>query len=251
MMSTKLTSRLTLLALAGLFAACAQPSASTSTPTPLSPAPAATSLPVTSQPSAAGVTFDLAQGQEIGLVYQAFLSPMQEPGEEKDTPSLAPDAFRSTAPSLLRAERTSRGQGFVRFTKDLSRAYVDVKIENINPADIVLFHIHCGRPDQLGPIMIDLAEAGGDLPTQFADNELSVTITNANIEAVSHSEHDLVGVFTAGCPLEVGLLPNEDMKTVASMAAEAQKGLLYFNLHTKGQTFFGDIRGQLYPVTTP
>ena len=29
----------------------------------------------------------------------------------------------------------------------------------------------------------------------------------------------------------------------------ARKGDLYFNLHTKGQMFFGDIRGQLIQVT--
>jgi hypothetical protein len=32
------------------------------------------------------------------------------------------------------------------------------------------------------------------------------------------------------------------------MAYIAQQGELYFNLHTTGQTFFGDIRGQLYPM---
>lgn len=227
--------------------ACA---AATTTPTP-TPAGNAATAPTVAAPSAltAGdVTFDLAQGQEIGLVYEAFLSPMQEPGEEKDTPDYIPNEFKSTAPSLLRAQRASQGHGIVRFTKDLSRAYVDVQIANINPADINLFHIHCGRPDQLGPILVDLA-AAGDLPTQFADNVLSLTVTNAELEAVSHSGHGLVGAFTSGCPIVPGL--PDDVKTIAGMAYIAKQGELYFNLHTKGQTYFGDVRGQLYPVTAP
>src|SRR5687768_756348 len=69
-------------------------------------------------------------GSEIGTVVEAFLSPHQEPGEEKDTPRAIPDAFRSKAPSLLRAERKGVGHGRIRFTRDLSRAYVDVAVEN-------------------------------------------------------------------------------------------------------------------------
>jgi len=35
------------------------------------------------------------------------------------------------------------------------------------------------------------------------------------------------------------------------MAVVAEEGELYFNIHTKSQTFYGDIRGQLYPVAAP
>ena len=56
-----------------------------------------------------------------------------------------------------------------------------------------------------------------------------------------------MGAFTAGCPI-VQSLPLDKVKTIAGMALIAQQGELYFNLHTKGQTFFGDIRGQLQPV---
>jgi hypothetical protein len=31
----------------------------------------------------------------------------------------------------------------------------------------------------------------------------------------------------------------------------ARRSELYFNLHTKGQTFYGDIRGQIHPVKAP
>jgi hypothetical protein len=31
----------------------------------------------------------------------------------------------------------------------------------------------------------------------------------------------------------------------------ARKGVLYFNLHTKANTFYGEVRGQIYPATDP
>lgn len=188
---------------------------------------------------------DPARGQEIGFAYEAFLSPQQEGGEEKDTPPLTPNQFKSTAPSLLRNERTSRGHGVVRFTNDLSKAYVDVKIENVTIADVVMFHIHCGRPGQLGPIIVDFA-IEGNLQESLADGVLSATITNEDIESVVASGEGLVGAFTAGCPIVPGL--PDKVKTVAGMQLIAQQGELYFNLHTKGQVFFGDIRGKLSPI---
>lgn len=205
---------------------------------------ASTSATTLTQPGS--VTLDPGKGQDIGFVYEAFLSPHQEPGEEKDTPVLTPKEFLSTAPSLLRNERTSHGHGRLRFTNDLSKAYVDVKVENVNPEDIVMFHIHCGRPDVLGPILVDFAFSG-DIQENFADDAMfSVVLTNENIEKTSASGHGLVAAFTAGCSIIPGL--PDDVKTIAGMQYIAQQGELYFNLHTKAQTFYGDIRGRLHPV---
>src|SRR5262249_27854306 len=86
---------------------------------------------------------DPKRGAAIGTASEAFLTPHQEPGEEKDTPRLTPDAFRSTAPSLLRADRKGRGHGRVSFTKDLSRAFVEVVFDNVTASDVAMFHIHC------------------------------------------------------------------------------------------------------------
>ena len=33
-----------------------------------------------------------------------------------------------------------------------------------------------------------------------------------------------------------------------TLAQLAEQGELYFNLHTTGQTYFGDIRGQIHPA---
>jgi hypothetical protein len=200
----------------------------------------ATPLPT---PNAAAL--NAGAGKNIGSTYEAYLSPHQEPGEEEDTPAITPKEFLSTAPSVPRSQRTSRGHGTLRFSKDLSVAYVDVKIENVNAQDIVMFHIHCGKPDQLGPILVDLALMT-DLPKDFADGVLSVVVTNADIVKAANSGHGAVGAFTAGCPIVPGTL--DKVKTVAGMELIARHSELYFNLHTKGQTFFGDMRGQIHPT---
>lgn len=192
------------------------------------------------------IELDPSKGQDIGSVFEAFLSPHQEGGEEEDTPGIIPDTFKSTAPSVSRNERQSRGHGVLSFTNDLSKAYVHVAIEEVNPEDIVMFHIHCGRPGQLGPIIIDFALAG-DLQEYWADNVLALELTNEDIEAAANHGEGIVAAFTAGCPI-VPAIPVDKVKTIAGLEFIARQGELYFNLHTKGQTYFGDIRGQLHLV---
>jgi len=192
------------------------------------------------------VTLSPSNGEEIGFVYEAFLNPNQEPAEEEDTPPFAPEEFLSTEePSVPRNQRKSRGHGMLRITNDLSKAYVYVKTENVNFEDINMFHLHCGRPDQLGPILIDFANSS-NIEKNFADGIFEVELRNEDIEKVSNSGSGIVGAFTAGCPIVPGIPDN--VKTIAGMQYIAQKGELYFNLHTKAQTFYGDIRGKLNPV---
>ncbi len=192
------------------------------------------------------IPLDPSQGAEVGTIFEAFLSPHQEGGEEEDTPSAIPDVFKSTAPSLDRNERASRGHGVLSFSKDLSRAFVHVAIENVDPADIAMFHIHCGRPGQLGPILIDFSLAG-NLQHYWEDSVLTLEITNADIEAVTAHGSGLIGALTAGCPITAAL-PMDKVKTIAGMETIAREGELYFNLHTHGQMYFGDIRGQIHQV---
>jgi len=166
-------------------------------------------------------------------------------GFEEDTPSFAPQEFLSTAPSVPRNQRKSRGHGMLRITNDLSKAYVSVNAENVNFEDINMFHIHCGRPDQLGPILIDFGNPS-NIEQNFADGIFEVELRNEDIEKVSDSGRGIVGAFTAGCPIVPGI--PDDVKTIAGMKYIAQKGELYFNLHTNAQTFYGDIRGKLDPI---
>jgi len=185
-------------------------------------------------------------GSEIGMVFEAWLSPHQEGGEEEDAPSLTPSKFLSTAPSVPRNERPSRGHGTLAFARDFSRAYAHVAIEGVDPEGINMFHIHCGRPGMLGPILVDFGMKGG-LPDMFADGVLSLEITNEDLVAVAEHGHGVVGAFTAGCPI-LPSNPLDRVDTIAGMAHIALEGELYFNLHTTAQTFFGDMRGQLHRV---
>lgn len=192
------------------------------------------------------VALDPSAGSEIGMVFESYLSPQQEADEESDVPAAAPDVFKSTAPSTPREERDSRGHGVVAFTRDLSRAYVHLAIENIEPEDIVMAHLHCGKPGILGPIIVDFGKTG-DVSEYFADGRLDYEIKNSDLERVIEDGHGIVGAFTAGCPINPAR-PNDRIRTISGMAVVAEQGELYFNIHTKGQTFYGDIRGQLRPV---
>lgn len=192
------------------------------------------------------IVLDATGGREIGFVYEAFLSPQQEGGEERDTPSFIPSQFQSTGVAVDREDRPSRGHGVVEFTKDLSRAYVHLAIEGVDVADVNLLHLHCGRPGQLGPIIIDFGLMG-NLQEILADGVMRFEVTNKDIEAVANSASSLVDAFTHGCPILLAL-PMDKVKTIAGMEYIAREGDLYFNLHTKSQTYFGDIRGQLHHV---
>ena len=132
----------------------------------------------------------------------------------------------------------------------LSRAYVDVKIEGVPLNDVNMFHIHCGKPGILGPILVDFALAT-DLQKNLADGTFSVEITNEHIVKTAEHGHGPIAAFTAGCVVPsaslAGLEPTK-VSTVAGMAQIASEGELYFNLHTTGQTYYGDIRGQLLPA---
>lgn len=213
----------------------------------------ALSIPLFALPAQAK---DPALGATTFIAYDAFLSPQQEGDEEDVAPkNIEP---KSTPPFTPREQRKSRGYGQIRFARDLSRAYVDVQIAGLNPADILMFHIHCGPPGYLGPILVDLGKAaGGDLKTTFAGGKLSVEISNSQLNTVSTlpSGHGLKP--PEACPVDAGFpyspdqlvrkqpLPNP-VKTIAGMEYLARKGVLYFNLHTKSHTFYGEMRGQIY-----
>lgn len=221
-------------------------------PTP-APAPVVTGAAPPATTAQASAELDPSRGDEVGLVFEAYLSPFQEPDEEANTPKGTPKQFLSTTPSKTRAERATaghRGHGRLRFSKDLSRVLVDVRIAGIDPKTINMFHIHCGKPGILGPILVDFAVAT-NLADNIADGVFSVEIRNEHIVGTTHQGHGPVGAFTMGCLIpSPTLLTGKPPKvsTVAGMAQLARDGELYFNLHTTGHTYFGDIRGQIHPV---
>lgn len=223
--------------------------ASTSTSAAASSSSTASSSP---QPAP---SLDPAAGKEVGLVVESYLSPHQEGNEEENTPSTVPQQFRSTTPSQTRAQREAaghRGHGQIRFSKDFSRAWVDVRVEGVDLAAVNMFHIHCGEPGILGPIIVDFALAT-DVRQNIADGMFSVELTNEHIAgtAAQGEGHGPVAGFTRGCvigsPSLDGTRPAKVM-TIAGLADLAYDRQLYFNLHTTGQVYYGDIRGQLWPV---
>ncbi|MFP2925695.1 CHRD domain-containing protein [Pyxidicoccus sp. 3LG] len=185
-----------------------------------------------------------ALGATTFTVYEAFLSPAQEPGEESEIPKPLEKSLGATAPSTPRESRKSRGWGQIRFARDLSRAYVDVKIEGVNPADILMFHVHCGPPGVLGPVVVDLGE-GGNLSKTLASGTLSMELSNKNIVFIKDMKGMKPGL-PESCPAELGFAAQT--KTLASLEWLAKKGVLYFNLHTKAHTYYGEMRGQIYAV---
>lgn len=232
-----------LLATALLAVACRSTETKEESPSIISTAKAAPPPPPTD--------LDPSKGSEIGLVFEGYMTPDQEPAEESETPSTTPSQFKSTTDSMTRAERVAaghKGVGQLRFTKDLSRAYVDVRIEGIDVKNINMFHIHCGKPGILGPIVVDFSD-GTDIQANFTDDNIfSIEITNELIVANTEHAHGVVAAFTTGCVLNspslTGLAPTK-VSTVAGLAQIAKEGELYFNLHTTGQTYYGDIRGQI------
>jgi CHRD domain-containing protein len=187
---------------------------------------------------------DPSLGATTFTVYEAWLSPAQEPGEESETPKVLEKSLGATAPSVPRESRKSRGHGQIRFARDLSKAYVEVQIQGVNPADILMFHIHCGPPGFLGPIIVDFGESESPAK-KFVDGRFSVELTNKNVTFVK----DMPGLkpsLPESCPAELGF--PAQTKTLAGLEYLARKGVLYFNLHTKAHTYYGEMRGQLYAV---
>jgi hypothetical protein len=186
---------------------------------------------------------DPALGATTYVVYDAFLSPAQEPGEESEVPKPLEKSLGATKPSTPRAQRTSRGHGKLRFTRDLTNALIDVEIKGVDPADILMFHIHCGPPGGLGPVVVDLGKSGA-LSTKLASGKLSLKIGNEDITYASMAPKGFK--LPESCPVEPGF-PIQ-VKTVSGLEYLARKGVLYFNLHTKAHTYYGEMRGQIYPV---
>ncbi len=186
-----------------------------------------------------------AAATEIGFVYEAYLSPQQEGDEEENTPRLTPQIFQSTESSVPREQRPARGHAVLEFTNDLSRVYVHLAVSDVDADKVNLLHLHCGRPGQLGPIIVDFGMMGS-VSEYLADGTMSLEITNADLEMVIDNGEGFVGAFTAGCPIAPGT-PGR-FTTIGGLEYVARQGELYFNLHTTAQTFFGDIRGAFYPV---
>jgi len=189
---------------------------------------------------------DPALGATTYISYEAFMSPAQQPGEESDVPKPLEKSLGATKPSTPRAQRPSRGWGKVRFTRDFTTALIDVEIKGVDPAEIIMFHIHCGPPGVLGPILVDLGKTGA-ASQKLANGKLSLKISNDDLTWTSMLPKGVKQLtLPESCPVEPGY-PTQT-KTLIGMEYLARKGLLYFNLHTHAHTYYGEMRGQLFPA---
>lgn len=198
-------------------------------------------------------------GEQLSIEYQAYLTPAQEPGEPNGS--------------------NARGVGTIRFPKNLSYGQVDVQMTGVNVGDVTGFHIHCGPPGVLGPILLNLGQYGGFDQT-INNGRFLAKFTNENITLPgvpqvlpngvpqipdeglappsSHSDGpvpspsgepqipDGLPRLPEGCQVAAGL--PSPVTTVAGVEAVAKEGALYFNLHTEQNNFYGEMRGQVYPA---
>lgn len=192
---------------------------------------------------------DSSFGEHSFNDYEAFLHPAQEPGEAIDS--------------------DAKGYGLLRFPENLSSGQVEVEISGVDPSEINGFHIHCGPPGVLGPIVINLGEFGPFEET-IVDGHFSATLSNEDIvktdsppdlpegvpqlpdEGLPHSHEDLAQLpddiprLPEGCPIDSNF-PGQVI-TLAGVESLAKRGLLYFNVHTEEHSFYGEMRGQIYPA---
>lgn len=110
-----------------------------------------------------GALKDPALGTQLFTEYEAFLSTGQEPEEPVGS--------------------TGLGYGNLRFARDLSFGEIYVQIDNIDPAEIVGFHLHCGPPGFLGPILINFDQYG-DFEDTISNGQFSARVNNDDVTFV-------------------------------------------------------------------
>jgi len=89
------------------------------------------------------------------------------------------------------------------------------------------------------------APAAPALPTTALATIPTITASSATSSPTLPS--NLPITLPEGCPIELGL-PGQ-VVTVAGIDYLARKGALYFNVHTAEHSFYGEMRGQIYPAT--
>jgi CHRD domain len=182
-------------------------------------------------PSAAKA-YDQSFGEQTFTQYEAYLHPRQEPGESFVSPA--------------------KGYGKLTFAKNLSFGKVEVKMAGVDPGEIVGFHIHCGPPGVLGPIVVNFGTFG-DFKKTIVNGKFATTIKNENVTFIKKLPAPLpenLPKLPESCPIDINLPGPAQVNTIAGVEALARKGVLYFNVHTKKHQFYGEMRAQVYPMET-
>jgi CHRD domain len=182
-------------------------------------------------PSAAKA-YDQSFGDQTFTQYEAYLHPRQEPGESFVSPA--------------------KGYGKLTFAKNLSYGKVEVQMAGVDPGEIVGFHIHCGPPGVLGPIVVNFGSFG-DFKKTIVNGKFATTIKNENVTFIKKLPAPLpesLPKLPESCPIDINLPGPAQVNTIAGVEALARKGVLYFNVHTKKHQFYGEMRAQVYPMET-
>ena len=137
-----------------------------------------------------------------------------------------------------------KSKASIRFSRDLSRAYVRVEFRDLE-GEFTRLHLHCNIAGRNGPIAIGLvdfvAPAFDNQPdVQLVGNAVVGTITNANFPRPFSADPEAPEdpcIGTIGRPVN----------NIASLAAAIDEGGIYWNLHS---TAFppGELRGQVRPL---
>lgn len=181
------------------------------------------------------IAANVPKGDQSFTEYEAYLHPAQEADPELNVQSYA--------------------YGKLRFPSNLSAGKFDFQVTGVDAENVTAFHIHCGTPGVLGPIIVDFSQFG-DLKQTLKSGQLSGTIVNKGLTFVKQlpippkpGSGKLTLPLPEGCPSDINF-PVQQVQTIAGLEALARKGALYFNLHTEGHEFYGELRGQIYPAKT-
>lgn len=118
------------------------------------------------------------------------------------------------------------------------------------PRSPTQFHLHCGEPDTLGPVLVDFGLFRNTTDMFDENGVFRFKVTSKEIVETNESgqKGDMAMSVIMGCPILAPTLSLPvNVSTVAGMQYLAQQGQLYFNLHTNHQQYFGALRGQVVP----
>ncbi|MDX1515719.1 MAG: CHRD domain-containing protein [Woeseiaceae bacterium] len=132
-------------------------------------------------------------------------------------------------------ESGARATAVIRFSRDFSAAWVRIRFSGLQGA-FTRLHIHCNVAGANGPVAIGLID--------------TVAPALDNSDVITLSGHRIFGKLTnaqfpdgESCEGVIG----RPVNNIVSLAAAADAGLLYWNLHTDAYPG-GELRGQLRPV---
>jgi len=161
--------------------------------------------------------------------FKGFPSPQQEPGPSSGT--------------------TASAKATIVFDAYLTQAQITFDLTNLNPSQISAFHLHCGLPGQLGPLVINFGNFGAFTSTfkKIGPNtyRFQQTVTDSDIDEQNFPPAP--GPVPACAGNNIGPAP---ATSIASLESLGRVGQLYFNVHTGSGTdptfVFALIRGQMY-----